>query len=54
MASLNCQLSEQLSMYGLKPTARMSQSDHLGQLMIDVLELSENPKQLMTENYERR
>lgn len=41
---MNKQLSQQLSLFGLRPTQHMNQRP-AGQLMIDVLELSECPKE---------
>lgn len=43
-------VGEQLSMFGIKPTARMTQGN-MGQLMIDILEITEPPKEFI--NYDR-
>lgn len=42
-------VSQQLSMFAVKPTANFRKQD-IGQLMIDVLELSCPPKELMRGN----
>ena len=43
---MNKQVEEQLSMFGLKPTARMS-AEPLGQLAIEILEITDPPKELI-------
>lgn len=42
----NYNVSEQLSMFGLKPTARLRKQP-VGQVMIDILEITEPPKSLL-------
>ncbi|QGJ90079.1 hypothetical protein HWC80_gp038 [Mycobacterium phage Indlulamithi] len=50
---MNKQVEQQLSLFGLKPTAKMNR-EPVGQLSIEVLELSESPKQMMQENHRDR
>lgn len=43
---INSKVAQQLSLFGLKPTQKMAQSSS-GQLMIEVLELTESPKEVL-------
>jgi hypothetical protein len=48
----NYDVAEQLSMFGLKPTASLSRQP-IGQVMIDIMELSEPPKSLLEKHIGR-
>lgn len=48
MSYRESKVAEQLSLFGLKPTARMREQP-AGQIVIDILEITESPKQFIRE-----